>query len=97
MNRQIAVYRPGALPLDPTRNPFEKGFLDFLKLSRRYIYQFLLKVLKIIKGLFQKSLKWGGEGASPLDKLKFTIFSASLSAPFKITRPKYDFFTKKSL
>jgi hypothetical protein len=37
VKRKIAVYRPGALPLDPTRNPFEKGFLDFLKLSKNII------------------------------------------------------------
>jgi hypothetical protein len=36
------------LPLDPTRNPFEKGFLDFLKLSKRVIYQHLF--LKVLEG-----------------------------------------------
>ena len=34
---QIGVYRSGALPPDPTKNPFEKGFLDFLKLSKNIV------------------------------------------------------------
>ena len=50
----MGVYRPGALPLDPTRNPFEKGFLDFLKLSKNYIYQYLLNVFEIPKNFFKK-------------------------------------------
>jgi hypothetical protein len=36
----------GLAPSTPTRNPFEKGFLDFLKLSKRHTYQFFLKVLE---------------------------------------------------
>jgi hypothetical protein len=34
------------LPLHPTRNPFEKGFLDFLKLSKNIDKYIFLKVLE---------------------------------------------------
>jgi len=51
---QIGVYRPGALPLDPTKGTFEKVPLESSKLSKRAIYQYFLKVLE--KGSGEKLL-----------------------------------------
>ncbi len=44
--REIGVYRVGALPLPPTKNLFEKRFLELQKPSKSIIYEFFAKVLE---------------------------------------------------
>jgi hypothetical protein len=66
--RQIGIYRAGVSPLHPTRNPFEKGFLDFLKLLKTYIgkvfLNIFLKFLKFQETSFKKFLG-GVQGQRP--------------------------------
>jgi hypothetical protein len=80
---QIAVYR-GTPKGNFLRNCLQFGFpLDTLQeLSKRIDKYIFLKVLKIPKGLFQKSL-WWGPGVKPLaDKLKLQYKKAEeLTAP----------------
>ena len=70
---QISAYR-GAPKGNFLRNCLHFGFpLDTLQeLSKGIDKYILLKVLKILKGLFQKSLKWGVRGLAPSINLNFT-------------------------